>query len=199
MEGSIFISGAALQWLKDELGALGSVEQSGGIADSIEDNDGVYFVPAFTGLGSPHWAPQARGLIMGLTRGTTRAHVVRAALEATAYQVRDVSDAMNSAARRRGAAHAMRVDGGQTSNSFLMQFQADILDRPVEVAEVNETTAQGAAFLAGRGMGIWQSDHQVAGLWRSSARFEPAMPQSRRDTLYAGWREALRRAMPAVT
>ncbi len=192
LEGSIFISGAAIQWLRDELGALASAEQSDGIADSIEDNAGVYFVPAFTGLGSPHWAPEARGTITGLTRGTTRAHIVRAALEATAYQVRDVIEAIDAAGRRRGSTHTMRVDGGQTANRFLMQFQADILDRPIEVAAVGETTAQGAAFLAGRGFGVWNNEYEIADLWQPATYYEPAMSASRRDSLYAGWREALR-------
>ena len=192
LEGSIFIAGAAIQWLRDELGVLASAEQSDGIADSVEDNDGVYFVPAFTGLGSPHWEPEARGSISGITRGTTRAHIVRAALEATAYQVRDVVEAIDASGRRRGSTHTMRADGGQTANRFLMQFQADILDRPIEVSAIAETTALGAAFLAGRGYGVWDSDYEIADLWRSAARYEPAMPSSRRDSLYAGWREALR-------
>ena len=149
-------------------------------------------MPAFTGLGSPHWEPEARGAIAGITRGTTRAHIVRAALEATAYQVRDVVEAIDAAGRRRGSTHTMRADGGQTANRFLMQFQADILDRPIEVSAIAETTAQGAAFLAGRGYGVWDSDYEIADLWRSAARYEPAMPSSRRDSLYAGWREALR-------
>ena len=150
----------------------------------------------FTGLGSPHWEPEARGSISGLTRGTTRAHIVRAALEATAYQVRDVADAIEAAGRRRGSAQTMRADGGQTANRFLMQFQADILDRPVEVSAIPETTALGAAFLAGRGHGVWDSEHEIAELWRAAAaRYEPSMPASRRDSLYAGWREALRRSI----
>ena len=192
LEGSIFIAGAAIQWLRDELGALETAEQSDGIADSVEDNDGVYFVPAFTGLGSPHWEPEARGSISGITRGTTRAHIIRAALEATAYQVRDVVEAIDAAGRRRGSTHTMRADGGQTANRFLMQFQADILDRPIEVSAIAETTAQGAAFLSGRGYGVWDSEYEIADLWRRAARYEPAMPASRRDSLYAGWREALR-------
>ena len=191
LEGSIFIAGAAIQWLRDELEALASAAHSDAIADSVEDNDGVYFVPAFTGLGSPHWEPDARGSISGITRGTTRAHIVRAALEATAYQVRDVVEAIDAAGRRRGPAHTMRADGGQTENRFLMQFQADILDRPVEVSAIAETTALGAAFLAGRGYGVWDSDYEVADLWRPAALYEPSMPASRRDSLYAGWREAL--------
>ena len=130
--------------------------------------------------------------IAGITRGTTRAHIVRAALEATAYQVRDVVEAIDAAGRRRGSTHTMRADGGQTANRFLMQFQADILDRPIEVSAIAETTAQGAAFLAGRGYGVWDSEYEIADLWRSAARYEPAMPASRRDSLYAGWREALR-------
>ena len=198
LEGSIFIAGAALQWLRDEMGALASVEESSAIADSIEDNAGVHFIPAFTGLGSPYWVPEARGAIIGLTRGATRAHIVRAALEATAFQVKDVVTAIESAARRTASNHPLRVDGGQTDNAFLMQFQADILDRPVEVAKVRETTAQGAALLAGRGMGIWHDERETANLWQSAARYEPMMTQGRRDSLYAAWREALRHAMPGV-
>ncbi|MEX0761342.1 MAG: glycerol kinase GlpK [Dehalococcoidia bacterium] len=193
-EGSIFVTGAAVQWLRDGLGVIADATETSALADSVEDNGGVYMVPAFVGLGAPHWDPDARGAITGLTRGTTRAHLARAALESTAYQVRDVVDAMDEAARRRRRDHPLRVDGGQTANRFLMQFQADILGRPVEVAAVGETTALGAAYLAGRGAGMWRSESEVAALWQPSERYEPQMAESKSRSLYTGWLDAVRRA-----
>ena len=194
LEGSIFVTGAAVQWLRDGLGILADAAETERLAESLDGNDGVYFVPAFVGLGAPHWDAAARGTITGLTLGTTRAHITRAALEATAYQVRDVVEAMDDAAHRRGAAQPLRVDGGQTANSFLMQFQADMLDRPVEVSAVAETTALGAAFLAGRGAGIWKSEREIASLWQYARRYEPQMSDGRRLSLLAGWYDAVRRA-----
>ena len=193
IEGSVFVTGATVQWLRDGIGAISDASETEMLAEEAVDNGGVYFVPAFVGLGAPHWDANARGAISGLTRGTTRAHVVRAALEATAYQVKDVVDVMDNLVGRRRKDRPMRVDGGQTANHFLMQFQADMLDRPVEVSAIQETTALGAAFLAGRGAGVWRSDADVAKLWRASETFEPSMSAGRRQSLYAGWLDAVRK------
>jgi glycerol kinase len=185
LEGSIFVAGAAVQWLRDGLGLLAGSAESEVLATSVESTDGVYFVPALTGLGSPHWAPDARGLVYGLTRGTRREHLVRAALEATAYQVLDVVDAMAE------PPSLLRVDGGASANGFLVQFLADVLRLPVEVAAERETTALGAAALAGVALGRWTRD-DVAAFRRTSARYEP-----QRDVteLVAGWHDALRRTL----
>lgn len=199
LEGSVFITGAAVQWLRDGLCIINSSSEASALADSIEDNAGVYFVPAFVGLGAPHWDASARGTVTGLTRGSTRAHIARAALEAAAYQVRDVVAAMDAAARRMTSSQPLRVDGGQTASEFLMQFQADILGRPVEVSAVPEASALGAAFLAGRGAAIWRSEKEVAGLWQSAHRYEPQMTESRRQTLIAGWNDAVRRTRLLAT
>jgi glycerol kinase len=185
LEGSIFVAGAAVQWLRDGLGLLADSAESDALARSVESSDGVYFVPALTGLGSPHWAPDARGLIYGITRGTRREHLVRAALEAIAYQVLDVVDAMTE----RPA--VLRVDGGAAANGFLVQFLADVLRLPVEVAAERETTALGAAALAGVAVGRWSQD-DVASFRRTSARCEPGADRS---ALVAGWRDALRRTL----
>jgi glycerol kinase len=185
LEGSIFVAGAAVQWLRDGLGVLADSAESEALARSVDSTDGVYFVPALTGLGSPHWAPDARGLICGLTRGTRREHLVRAALEAIAYQVLDVVDAMPE----RPA--VLRVDGGASANGFLVQFLADVLGLPVEVAAERETTALGAAALAGVAVGRWSRD-DVAAFRRTSARCEP---EADRSELVAGWRDALRRTL----
>lgn len=193
IEGSVFVTGATVQWLRDGIGAINDASETEMLAEEAGDNGGVYFVPAFVGLGAPHWDANARGAISGLTRGTTRAHVVRAGLEATAYQVKDVIDVMDNVAGRRKKDRPLRVDGGQTANHFLMQFQADILDRPVEVSAVQETTALGAAFLAGRGAGVWRSYGELSKLWKASEVFEPSMTPGRRQTLYAGWLDAVRK------
>ncbi len=185
LEGSIFVAGAAVQWLRDALGLLASSAESEALARSVESTAGVYFVPALTGLGSPHWAPDARGLVCGLTRGTRREHLVRAALESIAYQVLDVVDALPE----RPA--VLRVDGGAAANAFLGQFLADALRLPVEVAAEQETTALGAAALAGRAIGRW-TDDDLARLRRTSARYEPERDVS---GLVAGWRDAVRRAL----
>jgi glycerol kinase len=185
LEGSVFIAGAAVQWLRDGLGVLESSAESEALARSIDSTDGVYFVPALTGLGSPHWAPDARGVICGITRGTGREHLVRAALEAIAFQVLDVVDAMTE----RPA--VLRVDGGASANGFLVQFLADVLGIPVEVAGDAETTALGAAALAGVAVGRWSED-DVATFRRTSARYEPEVDRSE---LVAGWRDALRRTL----
>jgi glycerol kinase len=189
LEGSVFVTGAALQWLRDGLGILGAPAESEALARSVEDNDGVYFVPALTGLGSPHWEPEARGLFAGLSRGTSRAHIVRAALEAIAYQTRDVLDAMAF------ELDVLRADGGGAQNAFLMQFQADIARLPVEVPCERETTALGAAALAGLATGIWSSLDDLAAAWRRDARYEPELDGSEAERLLGEWRLAVRRAL----
>jgi glycerol kinase len=185
LEGSVFVTGAALQWLRDGLGVIDDAAASAQAAASLDGNDGVYFVPALAGLGSPHWAPDARGLIAGLTRGTRREHLVRAALEAAAYQTRDVLDAMP------GGLELLRADGGMTANAWLMQFQADLLGIPVEVAAEPEQTALGAALLAGLAVGLWPEPRSAP----AGGRYEPRMPRDEVERLYAGWREALRRTL----
>jgi glycerol kinase len=189
LEGSVFVTGAALQWLREGLGILGAPAESETLARSVESNDGVYFVPALTGLGSPHWEPEARGLIAGLSRGTSRAHIVRAALEAIAYQTRDVLDAM---AFELGV---LRADGGGAQNAFLMQFQADIARLPVEVPSERETTALGAAALAGLATGTWSSLDDLATAWRRDARYEPQLDGSEAERLLGEWRLAVTRAL----
>jgi glycerol kinase len=185
-EGSIFVAGAAIQWLRDKLKLVGRAGDSAALAASVESTGGVYLVPAFTGLGAPHWDPDARGAILGLTRDSGVAEIVRAALEAVCYQTRDLIEAM----RDDGAARpqALRVDGGMAANDWLMQFLADQLDIPVERPEVTETTALGAAYLAGLGVGLYRGPEEIARRWRRERRFEPAMPAARRDALYAGCR-----------
>jgi glycerol kinase len=186
LEGSIFVTGAAVQWLRDGLGLLSNAEESERLARAVPDNGGVYFVPALTGLGSPHWEPQARGLITGLTRGTRREHLVRAALEAIALQTADVVEAMPEELQ------SLRADGGATANAFLMQLQADLLGIPVEVAAERETTALGAVALAGLALDVWRSTDELASIWRPGARYEP-----RQDAhhLREGWRNAVRRTI----
>jgi glycerol kinase len=196
VEGSVFVTGATVQWLRDGLGVISNAPQTVDMAMSVGSNEGVYFVPAFVGLGAPHWQPDATGSITGLTRGSDKNHIVRAALESTAYQVKDVVDVME--AERPHSTQSIRADGGQSSNPFVMQFQADILDRPVEVASITETTALGAAFLAGRGVGLWRSDAEIESMWKPSAIYEPSMSESERNSLYSGWLEALRRTMPRI-
>jgi glycerol kinase len=189
LEGSIFTTGAALQWLREGLGVLGEAAESESLAFAAGDNHGVYFVPALTGLGSPHWAPEARGLMAGLTRGTRREHLVRAALEAVAYQTRDVLDAMGL------GIDVLRADGGQSANRFLMQFVADIARLPVEVPAERETTALGAAALAGLATGVWSGLEELASLRRIETRYEPAMPEAEAARLLAGWQAAVERAL----
>jgi glycerol kinase len=194
LEASIFVTGAAVQWLRDGLGVIERASDTEALAASLAGNDGVYFVPALTGLGSPHWDPYARGTIVGLTRGTGRAHLARATLEAIAYQTVDALRAMERASSEPLA--ELRADGGATANAWLMQFQADVLGVPVVVPEIAETTALGAAYLAGVGVGAWTVSDVREGLNASHhpARYEPRMGEDERETLLAGWADALRRA-----
>jgi len=192
LEGSIFITGAAIQWLRDGLQVIATSAESEQLAASVPDTGGVYFVPAFVGLGAPHWDMYARGTILGLTRGTTRAHLVLAALEAIAYQTREVLEAATSDAGLRLT--ELRVDGGATANNLLMQIQADILGTPVVRPVVKETTALGAAYLAGLAVGYWTSREEIANNWEADRRFLPEMDAARREELFAGWRRAVARS-----
>jgi glycerol kinase len=189
LEGSIFIAGAAVQWLRDGLRVVETAAESEFLARSIDGNEGVYFVPAFTGLGAPHWEPEARGTLVGLTRGSTRAHLVRAALEAMAYATRDVAEAMEADARVRLA--ELRVDGGAAANDWLMQFQADVLGVPVRRPEMVEMTARGAAGLAGLATGFWDGPEAFHAARRGETLFSPAADDRDRATLLGGWRRAL--------
>jgi glycerol kinase len=192
LEGSVFIAGAAIQWLRDEMKLLNDAAESEALALSVPDTHGVYLVPAFVGLGAPHWDAYARGTITGITRGANRAHLVRAALESIAYQTRGVVDAM---ARDSGLRpEVLRVDGGAARNDFLCQFQADILGIPVERPSTTESTALGAAYLAGLATGFWQDEQELASHLKLGRRFEPTMDLSRREELYAGWERAVERA-----
>jgi glycerol kinase len=192
LEGSIFVTGAAVQWLRDGLKVIERADETEGLALSLDSNEGVYFVPALAGLGAPHWDAYARGAIVGLTRGTTRAHLARAALESMCYQTRDVVEAMerDSGVRLK----ELRVDGGAVGNSFLMQFQADILGVPVEVPEVTETTAAGAAYLAGLAVGFLQDRREIATRRRVARRYEPRMSEAERERLQRRWLRAVERA-----
>jgi len=191
LEASIFVTGAAVQWLRDGLGVIDEAGESEALAASLEGNDGVYFVPALTGLGSPHWDPYARGTVVGLTRGSGRAHLARAALEAIAYQTVDAVRAEEAVCGE--ALTELKADGGAVTNRWLMQFQADVLGVPVVVPEIAETTALGAAYLAGIATGRW-SAAQVAEMWREAARYEPRMEAAEREALLADWRRALERS-----
>jgi glycerol kinase len=192
LEGSIFVAGAAIQWLRDGLQVIANSAETERLAASVPDTGGVYFVPAFVGLGAPHWDMYARGAILGLTRGTTRAHVVRAALEAIAFQTREVLGAALADAGL--ALDELRVDGGATANDFLMQFQADVLSTPVVRPVVRETTALGAAYLAGLAVGYWANREEIARNWMADRTFVPRMEATRREELFAGWRRAVVRA-----
>jgi glycerol kinase len=191
LEASIFVTGAAVQWLRDGLGLIAEAGESESLAASLEDNEGVYFVPALTGLGSPYWDPHARGAIVGLTRGSGRAQLARATLEAIAYQTVDAVRAEEAASGKR--LEALKADGGGVSNRWLMQFQADVLGVPVVVPEIAETTALGSAFLAGIATGGW-SVEGVRGVWREAARYEPQMEAAKRDALLARWHRAVERS-----
>jgi glycerol kinase len=191
LEGAIFVTGAALQWLRDGLGIIASASEAGPIASSVPDAGGVFMVPAFVGLGAPYWDPFARGTIVGLTRGSGRAHLVRAAVEAMAYQTRDVVDAMQGDTGRPLA--ELRVDGGASVMDVLCQFQADLIGIPVSRPRQTETTALGAAFLAGLGAGVW-TDADLAGLWKLDRDFGPAISRDQADALQAQWRRAVERS-----
>jgi glycerol kinase len=191
LEGSIFSAGASVRWLRDGLKLIRKAEETEQLARSVPSNGGVYMVPAFVGLGAPFWDPNARGAIVGLTLGSTRAHVGRAVLEAIAYQTRDVVEVMAKATKE--PLQMLRADGGAASNDFLMQFQADILGVEVERPKVIETTALGAAYLAGLGVGIWESTEEVGRLRKVERRFRPRLKTSEREALYEGWNEAVSR------
>jgi glycerol kinase len=192
LEGAIFITGAAVQWLRDGLGIIESAPETEELARSLDSNDDVYFVPALVGLGAPHWDSYARGTIIGITRGTTKAHLARAALESMAYQTRDAVDAMGDDSGMK--IPAFKADGGAAANRWMMQFQADILGVPVEVPETLETTALGAAYLAGLATGFWDDREELKNRWRLRRRYEPQMSEEERERLYGRWKEALERS-----
>jgi glycerol kinase len=198
LEGSVFVAGAAIQWLRDGLGILKSAPKSEKLARKVDSTLGVYMVPAFVGLGAPYWDPRARGAIVGLTRGVTREHIVRAALEALAFQTRDVVDTMAAESKRKLA--GMRVDGGAAANDFLMQFQADILGASVDRPKLVETTALGAALLAGRAVGVWKGRADLEKIRERDRLFKPKMRAAVREELYGGWRRAVAatQAFPAA-
>ncbi len=192
LEGSIFVAGAAVQWLRDELKLVDSAAQSEELAISVPDTNGVYVVPAFVGLGAPYWDMYARGTIVGLTRGANRNHIVRATLESIAYQTRDVLQAMQDDSGI--TLKALKVDGGAVANNFLMQFQSDILGVPVDRPLVTETTAMGAAFLAGLAVGFWKDKAEIAAKWNVDRTFNPDMPPAAREAKYSGWKKAVERS-----
>jgi len=192
VEGSVFVAGAAVQWLRDGLGIIGRAEETESLASSVGDTGGVYFVPAFVGMGTPHWEPEARGTITGLTRGTSRAHLARAALEAMAYSSAELLDTM--IATQDVAVPVLRVDGGASANNWLMQFQADVLGIPVERPDLVETTALGAAGLAGLALGLWRSTEEFVER-RQFMCFEPHMDESQRQTKLEGWHRAVDTAL----
>ena len=195
LEGSVFVAGAAVQWLRDELGLIATAAESEAAAEAVADTAGVYFVPAFVGLGAPYWDPEARGAIVGLTRGATRNHIVRAAVEAMAYSTRDVLETMRRDSGLR--IRELRVDGGASANDFLCRFQAGVLGIPVLRPKAVETTSLGAAYLAGLGAGLWESTAAIEALRVDERRFAPAMTRGQADRLYAGWQAAVRRVRAA--
>src|SRR5207247_2017678 len=190
-EGAIFVTGAAIQWLRDGLGVISEAAEIGPLAATIDDTEGVFVVPAFTGLGSPWWDPYARGTIVGITRGTTKAHLARAVVEAMAYQTRDVVDAMSAASGR--AVTSLRADGGASAMDLLLQLQADQLQVPVARPVVQETTALGAAYLAGLAEGVWSSLDELGAQCRLDAEFTPSVPAAVADSRHAGWRREIGR------
>jgi len=192
LEGSVFIGGAVVQWLRDGLGIIRSSSEVEALARSVPDNGDVYLVPAFAGLGAPHWDQYARGAIVGLTRGATAAHIARAALESIAFQSADLLDAMQADAGVRLA--ELRVDGGAARNDFMMQFQSDLIGAPVVRPKITETTALGAAYLAGLAVGFWKSGDEIARQWQTDRRFEPVMPAAEIRALRERWTEALARS-----
>ncbi|SDE29728.1 glycerol kinase [Paenibacillus sp. UNCCL117] len=196
LEGSIFVAGSALQWLRDGLRMIKSAADSEAYASRVTSTEGVYVVPAFVGLGTPYWNSEVRGAVFGLTRGTSKEHFIRATLEALAYQTKDVTSVMEEDSGL--TLRTLRVDGGAVRNNFLMQFQSDLLGTDVERPAVNETTALGAAYLAGLAVGYWKDRGEIAERWRSERTFAPAMAASTRDELYSGWRKAVKAAMAFV-
>lgn len=192
LEGSIFVAGSAIQWLRDGLELINDTKDSDSLANTVNTTDGVYVVPAFVGLGTPYWDSDVRGAVFGLTRGTTKAHFVRATLEALAYQTRDVVDIM---VEDSGIdVKKFRVDGGAVKNDFLMQFQSNMLNIPVERPVINETTALGAAYLAGLAVGYWESKEEIAKQWETDKTFEPDLSEAKRVELYSGWKKAIKAA-----
>jgi glycerol kinase len=192
LEGSVFIAGATVQWLRDGLGIIETAAEVEDLAQTVADSDGVYLVPAFAGLGAPHWDAYARGAILGITRGTTRAHLARAALEGIAFQAADVLDAMKEDSSM--SITELRVDGGASANNLLMQFQADILEVPVVRPRVIETTGMGAAYLAGLAVSFWKGVDEITRIWQTDRVFEPSMPSDQVQHRRERWREALSRA-----
>ena len=193
LEGSIFVAGSAIQWLRDGARMVDSAPDSEWVAKKVRDTGGVYLVPAFVGLGAPYWDSNARGMIIGITRGTTKAHIVRATLESLAYQTKDVLGAMEADSGIKLA--ALKVDGGAVANNLMMQFQADILGVPVDRPQIIETTALGAAYLAGLAVGVWSNKEELKTAWKLDVRFEPVIPKEEADKLYKGWRKAVKHAM----
>jgi glycerol kinase len=193
LEGSIFVGGSVVQWLRDGLRILETAPESERYATGIEDNEGVYVVPAFVGLGAPHWRSDVRGAVFGLSRGTSREHLVRAAVESMAYQTRDVLAAMQADSGIKLT--ELRADGGAIANNFLAQFQSDLLGVPLLRARTTETTALGAGYLAGLAVGFWDSREEIAAHWGLDRRFEPAMDENRREALYQGWQQAVQATM----
>ncbi len=193
LEGSIFVAGAAIQWLRDELKLIHDAKDSEYFAQKVPDNNGVYIVPAFTGLGAPYWDMYARGAIIGLTRGVNRNHIIRATLESIAYQTKDIIEAMVDDSGINLT--ALRVDGGATENNFLMQFQSDILNINIERPDVTETTALGAAYLAGLAVGLWKSKGEIVQNWSINRKFRPGMDDNTRNKLYREWKKAVKRTM----
>ena len=196
VEGSIAVTGSLIQWLRDNLGLISQASEVESLAASVKDSGGVYFVPAFSGLFAPYWRSDARGVLVGLTRYTTKAHIARAALEATAFQTREVLDAVD--ADFGGQLTELKVDGGMTANTLLMQFQADILGIPVVRPQVLETTALGAAYVAGLAVGLWENTDQLRSLWREDQRFEPQMSETKRTALLATWKKAVTKSFDWV-
>ena len=193
LEGSIFVAGSAIQWLRDGMRMFQDSKESETYAERVDSTDGVYVVPAFVGLGTPYWDSDVRGSVFGLTRGTTKEHFIRATIESLAYQTKDVLDAMEADSGI--YLKTLRVDGGAVKNNFLMQFQSDLLDVPVERPQINETTALGAAYLAGIAVGYWKDSAEIADQWNLDKQFKPDMEDEKREELYSGWKKAVNAAM----
>jgi glycerol kinase len=192
LEGSIFMGGAIIQWLRDELKLINDPADTEYFANKVHDTNGVYLVPAFVGLGAPYWDMYARGTIIGLTRGANRNHIIRAALESIAYQTKDVLEAMQQDSKI--TLNDLRVDGGAVANNFLMQFQSDILGVPVERPKITETTALGAAYLAGLAVGFWKDLDEISNKWMVDKEFSPMLPEDDRKKAYSGWQKAVNRS-----